>query len=77
LFAQQAALVEALLARRYTQSWVVVREVHGLHVDLQDLTWHDWKIFDPRRREEQEKRRAEEEQGRGREEQGNSMVYGL
>jgi hypothetical protein len=68
LFAQQAALVEALLARRYTQSWVVIEEVHGLHVDLQDLTWHDWRIFNPRRREEQEKKksRAEEDQGRGR-----------
>jgi hypothetical protein len=69
LFAQQAALVEALLARRYTQSWVVIQEVQGLHVDLQDFTWHDWKIFDPRRREGQARR--------GREEQGKSMVYGL
>jgi hypothetical protein len=48
LLAQQAALIETLLAGRYVQRGVLVKEVDWLQVDLQDLTWHDWEVFDPR-----------------------------
>jgi hypothetical protein len=43
--AQQTALVEALLARRHVQRWVLIEEVNGLEVDLENLAGHDWEVL--------------------------------
>jgi hypothetical protein len=45
LLTEQAALVEILVARWHIQCWVLVEEVHRLHVDLQDLARHDREVF--------------------------------
>jgi hypothetical protein len=45
LLTEQAALVEVLVARWHIKCWVLVEEVHRLHVDLQDLARHDREVF--------------------------------
>ena len=44
LLTQQSALVEALLAWWDIKCWVLVEEINRLHVDLQDLAWHNREV---------------------------------
>ena len=47
LLAQQAALIERLIAWRHIESGVLIEEIDRLQVNLQNLTGHDGKVFDP------------------------------
>lgn len=45
--AKQRAFVYCLRARRHIDSWVAIEEIDRLEGDLDNFTWHDWKVLDP------------------------------